>query len=60
MLLIHILYIFFSRISDTIENHVDKTPTKLVRVEVRTDATKDGAYAWIIQIYIQPYLGCII
>ncbi|BFF98256.1 protein phosphatase 1 regulatory subunit 12A [Drosophila madeirensis] len=32
-----------SRISDTIENHVDKTPTKLVRVEVRTDATKDAA-----------------
>ncbi|BFF98257.1 protein phosphatase 1 regulatory subunit 12A [Drosophila madeirensis] len=31
-----------SRISDTIENHVDKTPTKLVRVEVRTDATKDA------------------
>ncbi|XP_037722139.1 protein phosphatase 1 regulatory subunit 12A isoform X20 [Drosophila subpulchrella] len=31
------------RISDTIENHVDKTPTKLVRVEVRTDATKDAA-----------------
>ncbi|XP_036672255.3 protein phosphatase 1 regulatory subunit 12B isoform X11 [Drosophila suzukii] len=30
------------RISDTIENHVDKTPTKLVRVEVRTDATKDA------------------
>ncbi|XP_030373114.1 protein phosphatase 1 regulatory subunit 12C isoform X11 [Scaptodrosophila lebanonensis] len=31
-----------SRISDTFENHVDKTPTKLVRVEVRTDATKDA------------------
>ncbi|XP_017080553.1 protein phosphatase 1 regulatory subunit 12B isoform X13 [Drosophila eugracilis] len=31
-----------SRISDAIENHVDKTPTKLVRVEVRTDATKDA------------------
>ncbi|XP_041450099.1 protein phosphatase 1 regulatory subunit 12A isoform X3 [Drosophila obscura] len=31
------------RISDDIENHVDKTPTKLVRVEVRTDATKDAA-----------------
>ncbi|XP_017043139.1 protein phosphatase 1 regulatory subunit 12C isoform X11 [Drosophila ficusphila] len=30
------------RISDAIENHVDKTPTKLVRVEVRTDATKDA------------------
>ncbi|XP_030373112.1 protein phosphatase 1 regulatory subunit 12C isoform X10 [Scaptodrosophila lebanonensis] len=30
------------RISDTFENHVDKTPTKLVRVEVRTDATKDA------------------
>ncbi|XP_043862101.1 protein phosphatase 1 regulatory subunit 12C isoform X19 [Drosophila santomea] len=32
-----------SRISDAMENHVDKTPTKLVRVEVRTDATKDAA-----------------
>ncbi|XP_044570645.1 protein phosphatase 1 regulatory subunit 12B isoform X12 [Drosophila ananassae] len=32
-----------SRISDAIENHVEKTPTKLVRVEVRTDATKDAA-----------------
>ncbi|XP_068149790.1 protein phosphatase 1 regulatory subunit 12B isoform X11 [Drosophila tropicalis] len=32
-----------SRISDAIENHVDKTPTKMVRVEVRTDATKDAA-----------------
>ncbi|XP_052845152.1 protein phosphatase 1 regulatory subunit 12C isoform X15 [Drosophila gunungcola] len=32
-----------SRISDAIENHVDKTPTKLVRVEVRTDAAKDAA-----------------
>ncbi|XP_039230689.1 protein phosphatase 1 regulatory subunit 12B isoform X20 [Drosophila yakuba] len=31
-----------SRISDAMENHVDKTPTKLVRVEVRTDATKDA------------------
>ncbi|XP_034480527.1 protein phosphatase 1 regulatory subunit 12B isoform X9 [Drosophila innubila] len=31
-----------SRISDAIENHVDKTPTKLVRVEVRTDAAKDA------------------
>ncbi|XP_039230690.1 protein phosphatase 1 regulatory subunit 12B isoform X21 [Drosophila yakuba] len=31
------------RISDAMENHVDKTPTKLVRVEVRTDATKDAA-----------------
>nr|XP_043065528.1 protein phosphatase 1 regulatory subunit 12A isoform X4 [Drosophila bipectinata] len=31
-----------SRISDAIENHVEKTPTKLVRVEVRTDATKDA------------------
>ncbi|KPU78753.1 uncharacterized protein Dana_GF23761, isoform N [Drosophila ananassae] len=31
------------RISDAIENHVEKTPTKLVRVEVRTDATKDAA-----------------
>ncbi|KAH8379128.1 hypothetical protein KR009_003201 [Drosophila setifemur] len=31
-----------SRISDAIENHVDKTPPKLVRVEVRTDATKDA------------------
>ncbi|XP_015042680.2 protein phosphatase 1 regulatory subunit 12A isoform X23 [Drosophila pseudoobscura] len=31
------------RISDAIENRVDKTPTKLVRVEVRTDATKDAA-----------------
>ncbi|XP_062136538.1 protein phosphatase 1 regulatory subunit 12A isoform X17 [Drosophila sulfurigaster albostrigata] len=31
------------RISDAIENHVDKTPTKLVRVEVRTDAAKDAA-----------------
>ncbi|EDW80091.2 uncharacterized protein Dwil_GK24127 [Drosophila willistoni] len=31
-----------SRISDAIENHVDKTPTKMVRVEVRTDATKDA------------------
>ncbi|XP_043650316.1 protein phosphatase 1 regulatory subunit 12B isoform X30 [Drosophila teissieri] len=30
------------RISDAMENHVDKTPTKLVRVEVRTDATKDA------------------
>ncbi|XP_034480528.1 protein phosphatase 1 regulatory subunit 12A isoform X10 [Drosophila innubila] len=30
------------RISDAIENHVDKTPTKLVRVEVRTDAAKDA------------------
>ncbi|EDV40747.2 uncharacterized protein Dana_GF23761, isoform K [Drosophila ananassae] len=30
------------RISDAIENHVEKTPTKLVRVEVRTDATKDA------------------
>ncbi|XP_015042685.1 protein phosphatase 1 regulatory subunit 12A isoform X24 [Drosophila pseudoobscura] len=30
------------RISDAIENRVDKTPTKLVRVEVRTDATKDA------------------
>ncbi|XP_052845168.1 protein phosphatase 1 regulatory subunit 12A isoform X28 [Drosophila gunungcola] len=33
------------RISDAIENHVDKTPTKLVRVEVRTDAAKDGSHA---------------
>nr|AAL06601.1 myosin phosphatase DMBS-L [Drosophila melanogaster] len=31
-----------SRISDAMENHVEKTPTKLVRVEVRTDATKDA------------------
>nr|NP_730100.2 myosin binding subunit, isoform K [Drosophila melanogaster]AAF49547.3 myosin binding subunit, isoform K [Drosophila melanogaster] len=31
------------RISDAMENHVEKTPTKLVRVEVRTDATKDAA-----------------
>eukprot|EP00099_Drosophila_melanogaster_P027667 NP_730099.2 myosin binding subunit, isoform I [Drosophila melanogaster] len=30
------------RISDAMENHVEKTPTKLVRVEVRTDATKDA------------------
>lgn len=33
-----------SRISDAIENHVDKARMKLVRVEVRTDAAKDGAY----------------
>ncbi|KRK02158.1 uncharacterized protein Dyak_GE27692, isoform F [Drosophila yakuba] len=33
-----------SRISDAMENHVDKTPTKLVRVEVRTDATKDAFF----------------
>ncbi|XP_064540109.1 protein phosphatase 1 regulatory subunit 12B isoform X12 [Drosophila montana] len=32
-----------SRISDAIENHVDKTRMKLVRVEVRTDAAKDAA-----------------
>ncbi|XP_017862759.1 PREDICTED: protein phosphatase 1 regulatory subunit 12C isoform X13 [Drosophila arizonae] len=32
-----------SRISDAIENHVDKTRTKLVRVEVRTDTAKDAA-----------------
>ncbi|KAH8395284.1 hypothetical protein KR222_008191 [Zaprionus bogoriensis] len=31
-----------SRISDAIENHVDKPLTKLVRVEVRTDAAKDA------------------
>ncbi|XP_017956785.1 protein phosphatase 1 regulatory subunit 12A isoform X12 [Drosophila navojoa] len=31
------------RISDAIENHVDKTRTKLVRVEVRTDTAKDAA-----------------
>ncbi|XP_064540125.1 protein phosphatase 1 regulatory subunit 12A isoform X27 [Drosophila montana] len=31
------------RISDAIENHVDKTRMKLVRVEVRTDAAKDAA-----------------
>ncbi|XP_017862770.1 PREDICTED: protein phosphatase 1 regulatory subunit 12A isoform X24 [Drosophila arizonae] len=30
------------RISDAIENHVDKTRTKLVRVEVRTDTAKDA------------------
>ncbi|XP_017842662.1 protein phosphatase 1 regulatory subunit 12B isoform X3 [Drosophila busckii] len=30
-----------SRISDAIENHVEKTPTKLVRVEVRNDAVQD-------------------
>ncbi|KRF84413.1 uncharacterized protein Dvir_GJ13261, isoform V [Drosophila virilis] len=30
------------RISDAIENHVDKTRMKLVRVEVRTDAAKDA------------------
>ncbi|XP_017842680.1 protein phosphatase 1 regulatory subunit 12A isoform X19 [Drosophila busckii] len=29
------------RISDAIENHVEKTPTKLVRVEVRNDAVQD-------------------
>lgn len=32
------------------ENHVEKTPTKLVRVEVRTDATKDGAYAFKLEL----------
>lgn len=46
------MFIPFSRISDAIENHVDKTPTKLVRVEVRTDATKDGAYASIIASFL--------
>ncbi|XP_030570027.1 protein phosphatase 1 regulatory subunit 12C isoform X8 [Drosophila novamexicana] len=30
------------RISDAIENHVDKARMKLVRVEVRTDAAKDA------------------
>ncbi|XP_073838301.1 myosin binding subunit isoform X27 [Musca autumnalis] len=30
-----------SRISDTIENHMDKTPPKIIRVEVRPDNNKD-------------------
>ncbi|KAM7356325.1 myosin binding subunit isoform 2-T7 [Cochliomyia hominivorax] len=30
-----------SRISDTIENHIDKTPTKIIRVEVRPENNKD-------------------
>ncbi|XP_037818244.1 protein phosphatase 1 regulatory subunit 12A isoform X9 [Lucilia sericata] len=29
------------RISDTIENHIDKTPTKIIRVEVRPENNKD-------------------
>lgn len=43
-LVTYIILYHCSRISDTIENHVDKPLNKLVRVELRTDATKDGAY----------------
>uniref|UniRef100_A0A1I8PGL0 Protein phosphatase 1 regulatory subunit 12B n=1 Tax=Stomoxys calcitrans TaxID=35570 RepID=A0A1I8PGL0_STOCA len=32
-----------SRISDTIENHMDKTPPKIIRVEVRPENNKDHA-----------------
>lgn len=31
----------YSRISDTIENHMDKTPPKIIRVEVRPENNKD-------------------
>nr|XP_036220120.1 protein phosphatase 1 regulatory subunit 12A isoform X7 [Bactrocera oleae] len=31
------------RISDKIENHIDNTPTKIIRVEVKSDQSKDQA-----------------
>ncbi|KAI8115562.1 Protein phosphatase 1 regulatory subunit 12B [Lucilia cuprina] len=34
-----------SRISDTIENHIDKTNTKIIRVEVRPENNKDHVNA---------------
>nr|XP_036220113.1 protein phosphatase 1 regulatory subunit 12B isoform X3 [Bactrocera oleae]XP_036220114.1 protein phosphatase 1 regulatory subunit 12B isoform X3 [Bactrocera oleae] len=35
------------RISDKIENHIDNTPTKIIRVEVKSDQSKDQANASI-------------
>ncbi|XP_067613488.1 protein phosphatase 1 regulatory subunit 12A isoform X11 [Eurosta solidaginis] len=35
------------RISDKIENHIDNTPTKIIRVEVKSDQSKDQANAAI-------------
>ncbi|XP_053955752.1 protein phosphatase 1 regulatory subunit 12A isoform X6 [Anastrepha ludens] len=38
------------RISDKIENHIDNTPTKIIRVEVKSDQSKDQANASISDI----------
>uniref|UniRef100_A0A034V704 Protein phosphatase 1 regulatory subunit 12B n=1 Tax=Bactrocera dorsalis TaxID=27457 RepID=A0A034V704_BACDO len=37
------------RISDKIENHIDNTPTKIIRVEVKSDQSKDQANASITE-----------
>ncbi|XP_039963190.1 protein phosphatase 1 regulatory subunit 12A isoform X1 [Bactrocera tryoni] len=37
------------RISDKIENHIENTPTKIIRVEVKSDQSKDQANASITE-----------